>query len=65
MLFGDLVGKFDKVELPSQEIQQYLHVYQPLVELQVNIEHPESGQKYTDMVSQKTFQGQEIKVVTI
>jgi len=49
----------------SRTLDLDIMLFGALVELQVNIEHPESGQKYTDMVSQKTFQGQEIKVVTI
>jgi len=62
MLFGDLVGQFGKVELPSKEIEQYLHVYQPLVELQADIQHPKLGQNYADIVSQRSFNDQSLQI---
>jgi len=61
MLFDDLVGQFGKVELPSQEIERYLHVYQPLIELQSDICNPLTNKPYS--IQEDTFQGQEVKVI--
>ena len=48
LLYGDLVGEFDGLELPRDEILKYAHVLKPLADLAGDVQHPVSGQSFSE-----------------
>ena len=65
MLYGDDIGQFGKVQLPSEEIEQYAHVFLPLTQLNPEVENPVSGQRYVSLVNDNEFDGQQLWVVDL
>ena len=65
LLYGDDIGQFGKVQLPSEEIEQYAHVFLPLTQLNPEVENPVSGQRYVSLVNDNEFDGQQLWVVDL
>jgi len=49
LLYGNLVGEFDGVELPRSEITRYAFVLKPLADLVPEARHPVEGATYADL----------------
>jgi len=49
LLYGDLAGEFDGVELPRGEITRYAFVLKPLADLVPEALHPVEGASYADL----------------
>lgn len=55
LLYGDLVGEFDGLILPRQEILKYAHVLKPLADIAPDLRHPLTGQTFSK--HWKAFEG--------
>jgi len=64
MLFDGKVGSFGKLNLPSEEIENYAHVFLPLMELAPEIAHPVSGERYKELVNPEKFKQEKIRRLT-
>ena len=49
LLYGDVVGEVDGVELPRDEITRYAFVLKPLADLAPERRHPALGRSYADL----------------
>lgn len=56
LLYGDLVGEHDGLELPRDEILKYAHVLKPLADLAPDLEHPVTGVSFSEHWEQ--FEGE-------
>jgi len=50
ILYGMLILDADYLTLPSPEIENYLFVLEPLVEIAGNSRHPVTGERYKDIL---------------
>ncbi len=48
LLFDDLNGRFDGLELPRDEILKYAHVLRPLADLAPELTHPATGRSFAE-----------------
>ncbi len=48
LLYGDLVGDFNGLILPRDEILKYAHVLRPLADIAPNLKHPVTGKTFTE-----------------
>lgn len=48
LLYGDLVGHFDGLELPRAEILKYAHVLKPLADIAPELTHPITGVTFAE-----------------
>ena len=53
ILYGDLILELKEITLPSPEIEAYLHVLEPLVEIAGNRKHPLTGETYSDILDKR------------
>lgn len=65
LLYGDVCGDVDGVELPRSEILEFAHVLLPLCELAGNQRHPALGVSFAQLVLEATFDGQSIWEVSL
>ena len=47
LLYGDLSGEIDGLELPRDEILKYAHVLKPLADIAPKLKHPLTGKTFT------------------
>lgn len=60
LLYGDVFGDVDGVELPRSEILEFAHVLLPLCELAGNQLHPVLGVSFAELIVGAKFDGQSI-----
>lgn len=60
LLFDDIEGVVDGVELPRDEILEHAHVLKPLAEIAGNLFHQPSEKSYAQLDKEIVFEGQEI-----
>lgn len=60
LLYDDVCGEFDGIELPRSEILEYAHVLLPLCELAGSRLHPALGISFAELSLEVTFAGQSI-----
>ena len=65
LLYGELQGKYDGVELPRSEILENAHVLLPLSELIPTKLHPVVGKSYAQLWQQFTDHKQELMPVSL
>lgn len=63
LTYGDLVGVFNGVQLPREEIVQNAFVLWPLAELLPDRKHPENGQTYSELWNAYAKQSQQLAPV--
>ena len=49
ILYGDLIQREGKLQLPRDEITRYAFVLEPLAEIAPNQRHPVTGERYADL----------------
>lgn len=65
LLYGDLQGEHDGVQLPRLEILEHAHVLLPLSELVPDKEHPVTGTSYAELWQQFMDTTQQLTEVTL
>ena len=60
LLFGEIEGVVDGVELPRDEILEHAHVLKPLAEIAGNLLHQPSAKSYSQLDKEIVFENQEI-----
>ena len=48
LLYDDLIGEHDGLELPRDEILKYAHVLKPLADIAPDLTHPETGMRFSE-----------------
>jgi len=65
LLYGDICGEVDGIELPRSEIVEFAHVLLPLCELAGNKIHPKLGISFAALSLQTEFTGQSIWEISL
>jgi len=65
LLYGDICGEVDGIELPRSEILEFAHVLLPLCELAGNQLHPKLGISFAALSLETKFIGQSIWEVSL
>ena len=65
LLYGDVCGEVDGVELPRPEITEFAHVLLPLCELAGQQLHPILGVSFANLALQVEFKGQSIWEISL
>lgn len=63
LTYGDAVGIIDGVQLPRDEIFKHAFVLKPLVDLAPQGVHPETGERYQQILELSNFDKQKLWVV--
>ncbi len=64
LFFGDMVVKTDDLELPHRELKNRKFVLTPLIELDSDLEYPETGEPIKDIYEDCQDKSQIIKIET-
>ena len=65
LLYGDMCGSVEGVELPRPEILEFAHVFFPLCELAGSVIHPKLGISFARLLLETEFIGQSIWEVSL